>query len=103
MFCGYEAVFGAFAKYSNEGSDRDSECNPPQNPLTQHGLKSLHDDVALPAALQTHGARASVGTSSFPAETTEGLSIVLDQFKAAAIKSPPPPNCAQSVSSLTAA
>ena len=38
MFCGYEAVFGAFAKYSNEGSDRDSECNLPQNPLTQHGL-----------------------------------------------------------------
>ena len=38
MFCGYEAVFGAFAKYSNEGSDRDSECNPTQNPLTPHGL-----------------------------------------------------------------
>ena len=38
MFCGYEAVFGTFAKYSNEGYDRDSECNLPQNPLTQQAL-----------------------------------------------------------------
>ena len=51
MFCGYEAVFGAFAQYSNEGSDRDSECNPPQNPLTQHGLEYLRTPVDRPVRI----------------------------------------------------